>query len=389
MTGLPRTIAQRKLLPGPAETTTHRDALPPLADDPLALAPVCASCPKLCAPTCPVQGATGRESVAPWRISAVVRDSARDGWRPETLHAAASCTGCGACTHACLPGVRLPEQSRAARAAAAAEGVLLPAAATMRDRITTTGSPRPADAYADEFAAGAVPTAGTALFFGCTVQTHRAEVGRAAKALADAAGETVRCAAGEICCGAAAADLGLADETVALAESCADQLAGVEQVVVLSPGCARMMRDYWPRLGIAAPRVVTSVEWLDTLLAGGGLQPREPDGVAVAWHDPCTLARLLGVVDAPRRVLAALGLAVREPAATGLHTRCSGGGQAYPAVDATGAAAVAERRRAELAVLASPVVSACPQAERMLSGDAEPVRDILEVAAERLLGPRE
>ncbi len=201
-----------------------------------------------------------------------------------------------------------------------------------------------------------------------------------------AAGEPVRCAAGEACCGAAAADLGLAEEARALAERCSAQLGGAERVVVLSPGCARMMRDEWPRLGLPSPAVVTSVEWLDGALATGRLALSTAAAEqAVVWHDPCTLARLLGVVDAPRRVLRALGVDVVEPAASGLHTRCSGGGQALPLVDPAAAEAVAAVRRSELDGAGVPVVSACPQAERMLGTPTAPARDILELAAERLV----
>ncbi len=371
---------------GPAETVYHRDPLPDVPADPLSLAPVCASCPKLCAPACPVQAATGRESVAPWRISATVRDAARTGWTATALHAASSCTGCGACSHACSPGVRLPELSRAARGGAAASGVRLPAAERIAERIARTGSPRRPDRWAEELAAGSDPEATTALFHGCTVQSSAPGVGRAARALFAAAGEAVRCAAGESCCGAAAADLGLSAESGALAASCAVQLAGVDRVVVLSPGCARMMREGWPTLGLEAPAVRTSVEWLDEALAAGRLPAAGRVGGTVGWHDPCTLTRLLGVVDAPRRALAALGLDYREPAATGLHTRCSGGGQGYPLVDGLGADAVAAVRAAQLREVGEPVVSACPQAERMLTRAGVLTRDILEVAAERLLG---
>ncbi|HVE64183.1 MAG TPA: (Fe-S)-binding protein [Mycobacteriales bacterium] len=372
--------------PAPAETVYHRDPLPDVPDDPLAQAPICAACPKLCAPTCPVQAATGRESVAPWRISAAARDAERSGWTAEALHVTASCTGCGACSHSCAPGVRLPELSRAARTAAAAAGKRLPAAGRVAARLSRTGSPRPRDRWAGELAAGSDPAAVTALFYGCTVQTHTPEVGRAAQALLAAAGEPARCSAEETCCGAAAADLGLAPEAAALAAACAAQVAGAEQVVVLSPGCARMMREDWPRLGLGGPAVVTSVEWLDSALSEHRLPAAVGTTGIVAWHDPCTLSRLLGVVDAPRRVLDALGFDRREPAATGLHTRCSGGGQAYPLVDADGASAVAAVRATELRSLAAPVVSACPQAERMLTAAGAPTRDILEVAAERLLG---
>jgi Fe-S oxidoreductase len=264
--------------------------------------------------------------------------------------------------------------------------VRLPAAEHIAARITSTGSPRRADRHAAELAAGSDPAATTALFFGCTVQSTSPDIGRAARKVFAAAAEPVRCAEDEACCGAVAADLGLDDEARARASRCADQLLGAHRVVALSPGCARMMRDEWPRLGLTSPTVVTSVEWLDEALADGRLSTKTTASPqSVAWHDPCTLARLLGVVDAPRRVLRALGVDVVEPAASGLHTRCSGGGQAFPLIDPMAARAVAAVRQAELAAAGVPVVSACPQAELMLGTPAWPARDILELAAERLV----
>jgi Fe-S oxidoreductase len=154
-------------------------------------------------------------------------------------------------------------------------------------------------------------------------------------------------------------------------------------VVALSPGCARMVRDEWPRLGLTTPAVATSVEWVDGLLADGRLTVTQR-AETVAWHDPCTLTRVLGVVEPQRRVLVALGMDVREPAATGVDTRCSGGGAAYPIVDPTGAAAVAAARVRELGPLGAPVATACPEAARALGSGGADVRDILELVADRL-----
>jgi Fe-S oxidoreductase len=128
-------------------TITRRAGSVPVHEDPLAQAALCASCPKLCRPACPVSAATGRESVAPWRISAAVVRGAASGWAPswaaESLVQVASCTGCLACAQPCLPGTNLPEESRAARAAAASAGAVLPAAQRIRARIAATGSSLP------------------------------------------------------------------------------------------------------------------------------------------------------------------------------------------------------------------------------------------------------
>lgn len=344
-------------------TITQRAEPVPRHDDPLGQASLCALCPKLCRPTCPVSAATGRESVAPWRISDAVVRGTSAGWTLPLAEQVASCTGCGACGEPCLPGTNLPEESRAARAAAASAGVLLPAAVSIRNRVAATGSPRRGTQPGRDDAGAA-----TVLFAGCPGDPA------AALALFAAAGESVRCAAAEACCGAVAMDLGL--DPVPLATRAAAQLGEAERVVVVTPSCARMMREEWPRLGIAAPPVVTAVEWLAAAL------PRlsfDTDAGPVAWHAPCTLARGLGVLAEPLRILDALGYVVREPAATGRSTRCSGAGAAYPMVDAAGAEAVAAVRRAELAALDAPVVTACASAAKALGAT-----DLLALAAARL-----
>ena len=366
-----------------AATQTARHEPSPRPADPLAQAGLCAACPKLCRPTCPVQAATGRESVAPWRISVTVRDAQSGGWDDGSLHAASSCTGCGACSHACLAGVTLPDESRAARAQAATQGVVLPAARALARRIAATGSPRRGSPWGAALADGSDPAAPTMLHFGCAVQSDVPQVGYAARLLFSAARQVVRCAADEGCCGAAALDVGLAGEARQLAAGLAAQLAGVAEVVVISPGCARVIRDEWPDWGLTPPTVRSAVEWLAAALADGALTlPAADAAEPVAWHDPCTLARGLGVVAAPRAVLTALGVEVREPADTGLRTRCSGAGAGYPLVDPGGAEAVAAARRAELEALDADVATACPAAMRALGA-----RDILELAADRIAPP--
>lgn len=340
-------------------TITQNAAPRPAHEDALGQAALCSVCPKLCRPTCPVQHGTGRESAAPWRISDAVVRGVAAGWTLPLAEQVAQCTGCGACGEPCLPGTNLPEESRAARAAAASAGALLPAAERLRDRIAATGSPRRAPSPARGAA-----DAGTVVLAGCPASR---DVEDALLALMDAAGERVRTAAE--CCGAVAADLGLEPEARSLAARFAAGTAGADRVVAASPSCARHLRDG----GVPA---VTAVEWLAESLDRLSFIPL--DG-PVAWHAPCTLTRILDVVDPPLRVLAALGAGVREPAATGVATRCSGAGAAYPLVDPGGAEAVAAVRRAELAALDAPVVTACPSAAAALRGT-----DLLVLAASRL-----
>jgi len=225
-------------------------------------------------------------------------------------------------------------------------------------RLAETGSPRRAAPVPP-----AAPSAPVTLWLGCPSDGTRTRDA----ALALFPDETPEPYGA--CCGAVALDLGLDPTPLA---TYAASLVG-DRVVVASPSCARMMRDEWPRLGLPAPEVTTAVERLATT----GLHPADP--TPVAWHAPCTLTRALGVVDEGPAVLRALGYDVREPAATGLATRCSGAGAAYPLVDPAGAEAVAAVRRAELDALGAPIVTACPSAARALGGT-----DLLVLAAERL-----
>jgi Fe-S oxidoreductase len=359
-------------------TITVRTEVSPRHAEPLTPAALCSTCPKLCSTTCPVQSATGREAVSPWRISSTVETAQAQGWTPETLHQAASCTGCGACSRACLAGVTLPDESRAARAQAAAQGVLLPAAQRVRDRLAGGAGVRPPDAWGAELDAGTDPTSATVLLHGCAVQRFRPDSGRAALSVARATGASVRTLpAPEPCCGAALLDLGLVDEAKASATAASGAMAGAERVVAMAPSCARTIRDEWPDWELRAPVVLSAPEWLLEIVDG---RPVPSAGPSVTWHAPCTLTRGIGVVDEPLAVLHALGVDVRQPAATGLATRCSGAGAAYPQVDPHGARAVAEQRRGELGE--GEVVTACPGAARAL-GATDLVELVARVLEER------
>ncbi len=72
-------------------------------------------------------------------------------------------------------------------------------------------------------------------------------------------------------------------------------------------------------------RVLHIAEFLDECIASGRMRVK-PLGKSAAFHDPCQLVRRGGAVQAPRRVLAALGLELRETEASGELNFCCGGG---------------------------------------------------------------
>jgi Fe-S oxidoreductase len=74
-------------------------------------------------------------------------------------------------------------------------------------------------------------------------------------------------------------------------------------------------------------KVLHVTEFLADALAAGRLKLRKADGGTVTFHDPCQLVRKGGVMEAPRALMAALGLDLREMKnKQGFSFCCAGGG---------------------------------------------------------------
>lgn len=78
---------------------------------------LCALCPRLCRPSCPVASGSGREAAVPALIGAAMLEWTRGRLSPEiAAQAATLCTDCGACQAHCHLDRPLPELLRVARA---------------------------------------------------------------------------------------------------------------------------------------------------------------------------------------------------------------------------------------------------------------------------------
>jgi Fe-S oxidoreductase len=136
-------------------------------------------------------------------------------------------------------------------------------------------------------------------------------------------------------------------------------------IVTTDPHSYNTLRFEYPELGADYPvRHYTGV--LHELLRSGLLAPtRRLQGLAT-YHDPCYLSRYTDVTDAPRQILAALGLTVMEmPRSRAMSFCCGAGGGRIWMSDTRrpGVPTPAEQRLAE--ALAIPgvryFVVACPK----------------------------
>ncbi len=100
--------------------------------------------------------------------------------------------------------------------------------------------------------------------------------------------------------------------------------AQFEEIFTTDPHTLNALRNEYPALG-ANYRVWHYTELLARLLETGEIAVK-PLGYRVTYHDPCYLARYNKVIDAPRRILRALGCELVEMPRNGLDTFCCGAG---------------------------------------------------------------
>lgn len=109
---------------------------------------------------------------------------------------------------------------------------------------------------------------------------------------------------------------------------------------------------------------------------------------AVTYHDPCYLGRYQGEFDAPRRLLAHLGLEVTEMEKSRARSSCCGSGGGLAVTDIPGRRRIADVRMDHARETgAGTVAVACPHCAVMLEGVVQPrpgVTDVAELLADAL-----
>ena len=109
----------------------------------------------------------------------------------------------------------------------------------------------------------------------------------------------------------------------------------------------------------------------------------------MTYHDPCYLGRYNGEYDAPRDVLKALGIEVKEMQRSGYRSRCCGGGGGAPITDIPGKQRIPDMRMQDVGETGADLVAVgCPQCTAMLEGVVDAtaeVRDIAELVADALV----
>ncbi len=129
--------------------------------------------------------------------------------------------------------------------------------------------------------------------------------------------------------------------------------------------------------------------YMAEIIGAGALNLGQHKGSSVTYHDPCYLGRYNGEYEAPREVLRALGIEVKEMQRSGFRSRCCGGGGGAPITDIPGRQRIPDMRMDDIRETGAELVAVgCPQCTAMLEGVVEPrplIKDIAELVADALL----
>lgn len=159
--------------------------------------------------------------------------------------------------------------------------------------------------------------------------------------------------------------------TLAEANVQAISACNFERIVSSDPHSFHTLKNEYPAFGGSWP-VVHHTELLLELVQSGRLVPAHKLGYRATYHDPCMLGRYNGVYDAPRQLLAAIGVELVEMPRNRDNSLCcgAGGGRIWMKEQrAEGSRRTSEQRIDEATALEAVelFVVACPKDVTMYS----------------------
>jgi Fe-S oxidoreductase len=321
-----------------------------------------------------------------------------------------SCLTCKRCSALCPSDVFFSEFIRDARRLARREGRFGPC--THGEVIQTWGRMM-TDPALRQNRIGWIPEnalvsedGDTVFFVGCAphydalfrhLDTEGIDISRASVKILNHIGIVPQIMADERCCGHDQLWEGDFETFTALARINLKSFAetGARRIITACPECARTLKLDYPRLiGEHGMEVQHLAEVMAEALENGSLKVDPPArSLPATYQDPCRLGRHLGVYQAPRRVMAALGFEVREMEDSKQASLCCGT-SCWTACGQVSKAIQVERLKQAKATAAHLLITACIKCQihfrcAQLDPDVRAsididIRDITAVTAGRL-----
>ncbi len=279
----------------------------------------CRFCP-MCRHLCPIGLKTGSENNTP-RAKALLSNFINRGipYSADMASDMYECCLCYACATDCESGYEPPLYIREARTLAVVEGLVPPAVQQCIDNLGKTGNIFGLPA-ADKFAGlqaeldGLPDKAEILVYIGATAAYKTPAIAKAFLHLLKKAKVPFTVLGNEPQSGAEMGDLiGFVDDVRTVAKQCAAAITatGAKTLIVLDPVSARMFKQQYGEWNIELPQVVTATAYVASLVTDKKLRPRSVD-LAATYQDDSTLTRELDETEAPREIIAGLGVTLKE-----------------------------------------------------------------------------
>ncbi len=347
----------------------------------------CALCPNMCEFSCPVLREGGRETISPARKSKLGYLYSRKKLEADELgDNPYYCVSCSACEHNCPMDLNVSDLLVPVREGINAQEVTPEGVVDVKSNLEDTETIY--EEMEDEAKKGREVGDGNTLYFrSCVARKESPEIVNATFNIIEEVEGNVKTLEEEVCCGSPALSLGFKEEFSRLAEKVQKALndSGAEKIVCSCPTCTKTLRETYADEGYEIePEILHISEYLSENLEEMDLELE--DSTEVTYHDPCTLARDLEVIDEPRKILEEIdNLAVKEPYFSKKDTRCCGRGGALSYVDEELSEEIAEERIDHLEDWSDTIITSC-QSCKVSFEDAgkEEVYDLAEIVSRAL-----
>lgn len=155
-----------------------------------------------------------------------------------------------------------------------------------------------------------------------------------------------------------------------------------DYILTADPHALHTLRNEYPALG-GHFLVRHHSDVLAELLENGQLKTSASLDQEITYHDPCYLGRYNGEYEAPRKILQAIGVNIKEMPRSRSLSHCCGGGGGSPLTDVQGEQRIPDMRMSQIKETGSQCVAvACPGCTAMLEGVPNSnvqVRDVAEL----------
>ena len=341
----------------------------------------CALCANMCKHGCPVYLASGSETLTPQKIARLIlyREKGFITDEPGFFKVMFQDALCGACRVNCIyDNFDLRDFIHKGRSEAFKKALLPEETRRRVENFARFGNP---DGERQLIQKG---EGEAGYLVSCSTYRDGELLGAVEKLLA-ASGECQEFGGADICCGAPLYYAGDAEGFTRVAEKMKGEIEQrkLKKVITSCPACIKMMTEFYPRVGVRLDvELVHLTEFIHALIKQGKIKVNRVKATAT-FHDPCILVNDIGVTTAPREVIEALGLKIKEPVYSGKNTHCCGGLPGGKIGDGRLSGRVNALRADELKETKADVyLSACPTCKAALA--AVGMKDIAELVAEQI-----